>query len=87
MKILNFNMLIRWSIIAGDLCTMFGRKKKRPEISTPSDFEHRVHTGFDRVQGSFVGLPSQWSSIVEAVPTYRPKPIVDPSLITPVKVQ
>ena len=26
---------------------MFKKGKKRPEISTPSNFEHRVHTGFE----------------------------------------
>ena len=71
---------------------MFGKKKKRPDISNPSNFEHRVHTGFDSSQGKFVGLPLQWASVVEAVKAARPKPIVDPSLITatdmqPLKVQ
>ena len=72
--------------------TMFGKKKKRPDISNPTNFEHRVHTGFDSSQGKFVGLPLQWASVVEAVKAARPKPIVDPSLITatdmqPLKVQ
>lgn len=68
------------------LSVMFGRKKKRPEISGPSNFEHRVHTGYDNVQGAFVGLPTQWASIVEPVQRARPRPLVDPSSITPVKV-
>lgn len=64
---------------------MFGKKKKRPEISGPTDFEHRVHTGYDNVHGTFVGLPSQWTSIVEPVSRSRPQPLVDPSSITPMK--
>lgn len=60
----------------------FGKRKKRPEISSPINFEHRVHTGFDTNQGCFVGLPSQWNSII-AAPAPRPKPIVDSHSITP----
>ncbi|ESO90950.1 hypothetical protein LOTGIDRAFT_163457 [Lottia gigantea] len=62
---------------------MFNKKKKKPliEISGPSDFQHRVHTGFDNEQGVFVGLPSQWAGII-GVEKERPRPIVDPSTIT-----
>lgn len=42
----------------------FGKRKKRPEISSPTNFEHRVHSGFDHNQGVFVGLPAQWNSII-----------------------
>ena len=66
---------------------MFGKKKKRPYISNPSNFEHRVHTGFDSSQGKFVGLPLQWAGVVEAVKAARPKPIIDPSLITATEMQ
>lgn len=68
---------------------MFGKKKKnRPEISGPTNFEHRVHTGFDENQG-YVGLPAQWASIVNPASGDRPRPIIDPSQITdimPLKV-
>ena len=58
---------------------MFGKKKKnRPEISGPTNFEHRVHTGFDQHQGTYVGLPSQWASIVNPAAADRPRPIIDP---------
>ncbi|KAK7104488.1 serine/threonine-protein kinase PAK 4-like isoform X2 [Littorina saxatilis] len=63
---------------------MFGKnktKKKGLEISSPSNFQHRVHTGFDRDQGVFVGLPAQWAGII-GNDTSRPRPIVDPSRIT-----
>ncbi|XP_078672654.1 serine/threonine-protein kinase PAK 4-like isoform X3 [Branchiostoma floridae x Branchiostoma belcheri] len=69
---------------------MFGKKKKRPEISAPSNFEHRVHTGFDRDHGEYVGLPAQWASVIgspkeTAQPSaIRPRPLIDPSCITPV---
>jgi hypothetical protein len=66
---------------------MFSKKKgRRPEISAPSDFEHRVHTGYDPVRCTFVGLPAQWASVVEPVVSGRPRPIVDPSVTTPAKV-
>lgn len=61
--------------------------KKRPDISLPSNFEHRVHTGYDSHQGTFVGLPSQWSSIVEPSSPTRPKPIIDPSHVTDVELE
>ncbi|XP_016329019.1 serine/threonine-protein kinase PAK 6-like [Sinocyclocheilus anshuiensis] len=67
---------------------MFQRKKKkkrRLEISTPRNFEHRVHTSFDPVQGCFVGLPPQWQSLIDTL--RRPKPVVDPSSVTQVQLK
>ncbi|XP_026109140.1 serine/threonine-protein kinase PAK 6-like isoform X2 [Carassius auratus] len=61
------------------------KKKKRPEISAPENFEHRVHTSFDAKRGVFVGLPTQWQSLIENL--RRPKPMVDPSRITPVELK
>uniref|UniRef100_A0A5S6Q357 non-specific serine/threonine protein kinase n=1 Tax=Trichuris muris TaxID=70415 RepID=A0A5S6Q357_TRIMR len=61
---------------------MFRTKKKRPEISVPTNFEHRVHTGIDPQSGTFVGLPLQWRSLINWSDRQRPKPIVDPSCIT-----
>jgi p21-activated kinase 7 len=37
---------------------MFGRKK-RPDISSPWNFEHRVHTTVKQDDGKFIGLPVQ----------------------------
>lgn len=108
----------------------FGKRKKRPEISSPTNFEHRVHSGFDHNQGVFIGLPAQWNSIINETDQLklqqnltslnqlvnltenitlasneknpntqmmmmmninnrnfqRPKPIVDPSRITPTEL-
>lgn len=68
------------------LANMFNKKKKKPQISLPSNFEHRVHTGFDKREGRYVGLPLQWASIVGnnqiLKSTNRPLPLVDPSEIT-----
>ncbi|XP_048841948.1 serine/threonine-protein kinase PAK 5 isoform X2 [Brienomyrus brachyistius] len=64
---------------------MFGKKKKRLEISAPSNFEHRVHTGFDHREQKFTGLPQQWQSLI-ADTANRPKPMVDPSCITPIQL-
>uniref|UniRef100_A0A8C2ZS63 non-specific serine/threonine protein kinase n=1 Tax=Cyclopterus lumpus TaxID=8103 RepID=A0A8C2ZS63_CYCLU len=61
------------------------KKKKRPEISAPKNFEHRVHTSFDCKRGCFVGLPTQWQSLIENL--RRPKPMVDPSRITEVELR
>ncbi|EQB77322.1 Serine/threonine-protein kinase PAK 6-like protein [Camelus ferus] len=73
----------------GDLemaSTMFRKKKKkRPEISAPQNFQHRVHTSFDPKEGKFVGLPPQWQNILDTL--RRPKPVVDPSRITRVQLQ
>ncbi|KAH3844418.1 serine/threonine-protein kinase PAK 4-like isoform X3 [Dreissena polymorpha] len=63
------------------------KKKKKPAISGPSNFEHRVHTGFDHNQGRFVGLPQQWQSVVNTEDSSRRRPMVDPSSITPVEIQ
>ncbi|XP_055716808.1 serine/threonine-protein kinase PAK mbt [Phlebotomus papatasi] len=69
---------------------MFSKKKKKPQISLPSNFEHRVHTGFDKREGKYVGLPLQWASIVGnnqiLKSTNRPLPLVDPSEITPTEI-
>lgn len=69
---------------------MFSKKKKKPQISSPTNFEHRVHTGFDKREGRYVGLPLQWASIVGnnqiLKSTNRPLPLVDPSEITPTEI-
>ena len=69
---------------------MFSKKKKKPEISTPSNFQHRVHTGYDNTSNKFVGLPKQWASLVQDVAgnssPQRPTPMVDPSTITPTDI-
>lgn len=69
---------------------MFTKKKKKPQISPPTNFEHRVHTGYDKREGKYVGLPLQWASIVAnnqiLKSTNRPLPLVDPSAITPTEI-
>lgn len=69
---------------------MFSKKKKKPQISPPINFEHRVHTGYDKREGKYVGLPLQWASIVGnnqiLKSTNRPLPLVDPSEITPTEI-
>ncbi|XP_071999509.1 serine/threonine-protein kinase PAK 2 [Engystomops pustulosus] len=41
------------------------KKKERPEISPPSDFEHTIHVGFDAVTGEFTGMPEQWARLLQ----------------------
>ncbi|XP_040434164.1 serine/threonine-protein kinase PAK 4 isoform X3 [Falco naumanni] len=69
-------------LVAG--LTMFSKKKKRIEISAPSNFEHRVHTGYDQQEQKFTGLPRQWQGIIEES-AKRPKPLVDPVCITAIQ--
>ncbi len=56
------------------------RRRRRPPISKPSNFQHRVHAGYDTKTGKFVGLPPQWEQLIKN--EGRPKPIVDPDIIT-----
>ncbi|KAM4643462.1 serine/threonine-protein kinase PAK 4 isoform 1-T2 [Amazona ochrocephala] len=63
---------------------MFSKKKKRLEISAPSNFEHRVHTGYDQHEQKFTGLPRQWQGLIEES-AKRPKPLVDPVCITAIQ--
>ncbi|KAK7582432.1 hypothetical protein V9T40_013877 [Parthenolecanium corni] len=69
---------------------MFIKKKKKPFISPPTNFEHRVHTGFDKREGKFIGLPLQWTGIVGTNQLLRglnrPLPVVDPSAITETQI-
>ncbi|XP_071323422.1 serine/threonine-protein kinase PAK 6-like isoform X2 [Trachinotus anak] len=60
------------------------KKKRRPEISAPQDFQHRVHTSFNASTGHYVGLPPQWQSVIDTL--RRPRPLVDPSRITEVEL-
>ena len=53
---------------------MFGiSRKKRPAISGPSNFEHRVHTRVSSEEGKLIGLPVQvsWGGSREVWPLYR----------------
>ncbi|KAL8706365.1 MAG: hypothetical protein Q9201_000573 [Fulgogasparrea decipioides] len=33
-------------------------------VSNPTNFSHRVHVGFDPVNGNFVGLPQEWAKLL-----------------------
>ena len=35
-------------------------------VSNPTNFSHRVHVGFDPLNGSFVGLPTEWERLLTA---------------------
>ncbi|KAK6757652.1 hypothetical protein RB195_015455 [Necator americanus] len=64
------------------------KKLKKSEISTPSNFEHRIHAGYDARTGMYTGLPKQWQALLGPPRALngRPRPIVDPSCITPVDI-
>lgn len=69
---------------------MFKKNKRKVLIGKPTNFEHRVHTGFDKKEGRFIGLPPQWASVVGnnqiLKSTNRPLPLVDPSEITQTEI-
>ena len=59
------------------------KRKKRPQISGPSNFVHRVHTLYDWSSRTWSGLPRQWACLVTTpAPSRRPAPIADPRHIT-----
>ncbi|PVV01941.1 hypothetical protein BB560_003621, partial [Smittium megazygosporum] len=35
------------------------------DVSQPTDFHHQVHVDFDPKSGNFIGLPTQWSKLLE----------------------
>lgn len=65
---------------------LFYKKHRRIDISGPQNFEHRFHTGYDKETGIFHGLPPQWEALlgIKRDNPKRPKPIVDPEIITQV---
>ncbi|XP_039293252.1 serine/threonine-protein kinase PAK mbt [Nilaparvata lugens] len=67
----------------------FSKKKKKPQISPPTNFEHRVHTGFDKGRASMWACPAVGSIVGNnqiLKSTNRPLPLVDPSEITPTEI-
>lgn len=60
------------------------KAKTTIEISDPTNFEHRVHTGYDALQGEFVDLPKQWAGVIS--PRSRRDPFIDPKLVTQVSL-
>ena len=49
-----------WIDAINDKCPTLGG------VSNPTDFAHRVHVGFDPVNGAFVGLPPEWERLLTA---------------------
>lgn len=33
-------------------------------VSGPTNFQHKIHVGFDHVSGAFTGLPEQWMRLL-----------------------
>ncbi|CAG0918190.1 unnamed protein product [Notodromas monacha] len=36
----------------------------KPDISSPTNFKHDIHVGFDPISGEFTGLPDEWSKLL-----------------------
>ena len=49
------------------------RRRKTPEISSPSNFQHRLHTSVE-AGGALVGLPKQWTYLVSEEPSKTSSP-------------
>ena len=47
-----------------DICTMVFKRRKRPEISKPMNFQHIRKTYFDIHSQTLKDLPPQWTSIL-----------------------
>lgn len=57
------------------------RKLKKKDISLPSSFKHCYHMTYDSREGNYVGVPPQWKKFL-AKEFERPKPLIDPSIVT-----
>ncbi|CAJ0577260.1 unnamed protein product, partial [Mesorhabditis spiculigera] len=62
----------------------FRKKLKKEDISTPANFEHRIHAGYNQKTGQYTGLPKQWEALLGRTRPLanRPRPLVDPSQYT-----
>lgn len=47
------------------LDAIFARCPLLSGVSSPTNFTHRVHVGFDPETGSFVGMPSNWEKLLK----------------------
>ena len=55
--------------------------KKESFISTPSNFEHTVHVGFDSRSGQFTGLPDLWTKVLATSNISRQEQSKNPQII------
>ncbi|VDP02077.1 unnamed protein product [Soboliphyme baturini] len=62
------------------------KKKKRPQISAPLNFRHQVHVNYDVGRDQWIGVPLQWRTLISSNCRQRPRPLVDPSCITPTDI-
>ncbi|CAN9508012.1 unnamed protein product [Ophioblennius macclurei] len=61
-----------------------GKKNRRPlDISSPQNFQHCVHMSIEASSGRLLGLPPQWSGVLETL--RRPRPLADASRATDVQ--
>ncbi|TEB25397.1 Pkinase-domain-containing protein [Coprinellus micaceus] len=50
-------------------------------VSNPTNFQHKVHVGFDPVSGAFTGLPEQWSKLLTKSAITREDYAKDPQAV------
>ena len=67
---------------------MFNKKRTKVDISAPTNFQHRVHTGYDFRTQRFVGLPKQWTNLVSDKPNYSTvrRSRTQPNILSPANV-
>ena len=63
-----------------------GKKKKlkKKDISLPNNFKHNYHMTYDNREGNYIGVPPQWKKFL-AKEFERPKPFIDPSVVTEIQ--
>lgn len=49
------------------------KARRGDKISLPTNFEHRVHVIVDKETGQYIGLPTQWASIINTKVSRTPR--------------
>ncbi|XP_032228182.1 uncharacterized protein LOC5504030 [Nematostella vectensis] len=57
-------MSVVWNFLRRIARRERGKSRMHGKISTPTNFQHRVHVIVDKDTGQFIGLPPQWIAIM-----------------------
>ncbi|KAF9067970.1 kinase-like domain-containing protein [Rhodocollybia butyracea] len=60
---------------------IYSRSPLMSSFSTPTNFVHKVHVGFDPVSGAFTGMPEQWSKLLTKSAITREDYAKDPQAV------
>ena len=50
-------------------------------VSTPTNFVHQVHVGFDNISGAFTGLPEQWTRLLTSSAITKEDQVKNPQAV------